>query len=72
MPPSLLSRFDLIFIMKDKPDAVRDLNIANHILKSHMAGEKIMHHKKHPIPGADDEYFKRELAPSCRRSTRCF
>ena len=63
MPPSLLSRFDLIFIMKDKPDAVRDLNIANHILKSHMAGEKIMHHKKHPIPGADDEYFKRELAP---------
>jgi replicative DNA helicase Mcm len=28
-----------------------------------MAGEKIMHHKKHPIPGANDEYLKRELAP---------
>ncbi len=63
MPPSLLSRFDLIFIMKDKPDAIRDLNIANHILKAHAAGEKIMRHKKYPIPGADEEYFKRELAP---------
>lgn len=63
MPPSLLSRFDLIFIMKDKPDTTRDRNIANHILKSHMAGEKIMRHKKYPIPGADDDYFKRELAP---------
>jgi len=63
MPPSLLSRFDLIFIMKDQPDAVRDLNIARHIIKAHSAGEKLMRHKKYPIPGADDEYFKRELAP---------
>lgn len=63
MPPSLLSRFDLIFIMKDEPNPERDLNIANHILKSHMAGEKIMRSKKYPIPGADEEYFKKELAP---------
>ncbi|MDO5844170.1 MAG: minichromosome maintenance protein MCM [Methanocorpusculum sp.] len=63
MPPSLLSRFDLIFIMKDEPNPERDLNIARHILKSHSAGEKIMRHKKYPIPGADDEYFKKELAP---------
>ncbi len=63
MPPSLLSRFDLIFIMKDEPNATRDLNIANHILKAHSAGEKIMRHRKYPIPGADEEYFKKELAP---------
>ena len=63
MPPSLLSRFDLIFILKDEPNETRDLNIANHILKSHSAGEKIMRHQKYPIPGADEEYFKQELAP---------
>lgn len=63
MPPSLLSRFDLIFIMKDEPNRDRDLAIASHILKSHSAGEKIMHHQKKPIPGADEEYFKKELAP---------
>ena len=63
MPPSLLSRFDLIFIMKDQPNETRDLNIANHILKAHSAGEKIMLHAKRPIPGVDDEYFKQELAP---------
>ncbi len=63
MPPSLLSRFDLIFVMKDQPDEKRDLNIANHILKSHSAGEEIMRNRKYPIPGADDEYFKELLRP---------
>ena len=61
MPPSLLSRFDLIFIMKDQPDETRDMHIANHILQSHSAGEEIMRHQKYPIPGADEEYFKEKL-----------
>lgn len=63
MPPSLLSRFDLIFIMKDQPNETRDLNIAKHILKAHSAGEEIMRHQKYPIKGADDEYFAELLKP---------
>jgi replicative DNA helicase Mcm len=39
MPPALISRFDLIFILLDVPDSKMDTNIANHILKSHYAGE---------------------------------
>lgn len=35
MPPSLLSRFDLIFTMKDTPEEVRDGAIAHHILTVH-------------------------------------
>ncbi len=39
LPPTLLSRFDLIFPLIDKPDAVEDTKIADHILRSHLIGE---------------------------------
>ena len=63
MPPSLLSRFDLVFILADKPEPTLDRAIGEHILKSHRVGELIQHHKKHPIEGVDDEYIQRELSP---------
>jgi len=63
MPPSLLSRFDLIFILTDKPNPELDRAIGNHILKSHGVGELIVHNKKNPIEGVDDEYIQRALAP---------
>lgn len=63
MPPSLLSRFDLIFILTDKPNPQLDRAIADHILKSHGVGELIEHHRKTPIEGVDDEYIKKELEP---------
>jgi replicative DNA helicase Mcm len=63
MPPSLLSRFDLIFIMTDQPEQKRDLAIAEHILKAHSTGELIAQHKKTPIPGVTDEYIREQLKP---------
>jgi replicative DNA helicase Mcm len=63
MPPSLLSRFDLIFILTDKPNSQLDRAIADHILKAHGVGELIEHHRKTPIEGVDDEYIKKELEP---------
>ena len=63
MPPSLLSRFDLIFIMTDQPEQKRDLAIAEHILKAHRTGELIEQHKKTPIPGVTDEYIREQLKP---------
>jgi len=39
MPPALLSRFDLIFSIIDKPNRERDSDLASHILNSHKAGE---------------------------------
>jgi len=39
MPPALLSRFDLIFSILDKPKRDRDANLAAHILNTHKAGE---------------------------------
>ncbi|WAC04246.1 MAG: minichromosome maintenance protein MCM [Methanoregula sp.] len=62
MPPTLLSRFDLIFIMADQPEPRRDLAIAEHILKTHSIGELIQQHKKTPIPGVNDAYIEQQLS----------
>ncbi len=35
LPVTLLSRFDLIFIVRDEPNAEKDRNIATHIVKLH-------------------------------------
>lgn len=39
LPPSLISRFDLIFTIVDKPDPETDLRIAKHILKFKIQGK---------------------------------
>lgn len=41
LPPSLISRFDLFFMIKDILDRKQDQNIAEHILKTHQSGEKL-------------------------------
>lgn len=41
MPPTLLSRFDLIFALRDAPNKARDEAIARHILASHRRGEAL-------------------------------
>ncbi|WP_440950091.1 minichromosome maintenance protein MCM [Methanosphaerula subterraneus] len=63
MPPSLLSRFDLIFILTDKPDHKRDEAIADFIIRSHGVGELIAQHSRDPIEGVTDEYITQQLAP---------
>jgi len=49
MPPSLLSRFDVIFVLTDKPEKEYDHNLSGHILKAHQIGEKILHNKHEGI-----------------------
>lgn len=39
MPPALISRFDMIFVLLDTPNEDMDSRIAKHILNSHYAGE---------------------------------
>ncbi len=40
LPPALVSRFDLIFLMRDIPDQELDSKICQHILRVHRAGEE--------------------------------
>lgn len=38
LPVPLLTRFDLVFIVKDEPDAARDAKLAEHVLDLHTKG----------------------------------
>jgi len=54
MPVSLLSRFDIFFIIEDKPDPEKDSLLADRIIQSHLAGEVLK-------AGEDDELALRSL-----------
>lgn len=56
LPVTLLSRFDLIFPITDRPDAVEDARIADHILKSHLVGEI-----REKMASAEEEYSRAEI-----------
>ncbi|WP_276274694.1 LAGLIDADG family homing endonuclease [Haladaptatus sp. QDMS2] len=43
LEPALISRFDLIFTVTDKPDAEKDTELAEHILRTNYAGELHTH-----------------------------
>ncbi|MFB6142614.1 MAG: LAGLIDADG family homing endonuclease, partial [Halorientalis sp.] len=43
LEPALVSRFDLIFTVTDKPDEEKDRNLAEHILTTNYAGELNTH-----------------------------
>ncbi len=55
LPPSLLSRFDLIFIVIDRPDPAKDAQMAEFILQNSMQGPNDSFESKigniAPIPG---------------------
>jgi len=56
MPPTLINRFDVIFILKDNPDRARDEAIATHVLLEHQQlAEKTF---------IDRELFKKYIAYS--------
>ncbi|HIH10152.1 MAG TPA: helix-turn-helix domain-containing protein [Candidatus Diapherotrites archaeon] len=55
LPASLISRFDLFFMIKDVLDRKKDLEIAGHILKSHKAGEMMLQRMKQGISKKDEE-----------------
>ena len=42
LPPSILSRFDLIFVLRDIPDPKRDRRLVRYILRVHKEADKIV------------------------------
>ena len=62
LPPALMSRFDLIFAMTDKPDSEKDARITKHILKVHRRGEILKNENLSDIPGMDIEAIMQETS----------
>ena len=62
LPPALLSRFDAIFTMTDRPDSAQDKNVAAHILKAHRRGEVKMHEAPEEITFVDTAEIMRDSA----------
>lgn len=54
MPATLLSRFDVIYSLVDRPDSVKDRALAEHILKEHWVGEKLKRREMGEELAADD------------------
>lgn len=53
LPPALMSRFDMIFAMTDKPEAEKDARITKHILSAHRRGE-IFENEDRMVEYSDD------------------
>ena len=66
MPPALLSRFDLIFSILDKPNRNNDTDLASHILRTHKAGEvseSIKRNKKSKYKKKYQEELEKTIMP---------
>ena len=70
LPPALLSRFDAIFTMTDRPDSVQDRKVASHILKAHRRGEVRLQESPEQITAVDTAEILRDstgLVPAMDR-----
>jgi replicative DNA helicase Mcm len=66
MPPALISRFDLIFSILDKPNRIKDTDLATHILNTHKAGElheNIMRTKLSKRTKEEKEQLMKKITP---------
>ncbi|CAH0594150.1 unnamed protein product [Chrysodeixis includens] len=64
--PTILSRFDMIFIVKDEHDQNRDITLAKHIISVHMGGDSV---ERETAAGELPLALLRRYAAYCR--TRC-
>ena len=58
LPPALMSRFDIIFTLTDKPEKNKDRNITEHILNAHRRGQVRM--MDEAPPGVDTKKILEE------------
>ena len=47
LPPSLINRFDVIFVLRDMPDKIKDESIASHVLTQYQKSENLAQIERH-------------------------
>ena len=63
LPASLVSRFDLFFLIRDVLDRKKDQEIAEHILKTHQAGELLLQKSIPPEKKKQMEELQKRITP---------
>ncbi|KAJ6355214.1 hypothetical protein OIU77_005743 [Salix suchowensis] len=58
---TILSRFDLIFIVKDKRDYSRDKTIASHIIRVHASADRTSSNARAQAPPKEENWLKRYI-----------
>lgn len=68
-PPALLSRFDVIFVLQDKPKVEFDAKLATHILNVHRGGAMLMQleHDDSPYTQDQAEALLQKVEPALAR-----
>ncbi|MDR0767966.1 MAG: minichromosome maintenance protein MCM [Methanosarcinales archaeon] len=61
MPPALLSRFDLIFLLLDVPESQMDNRIAEHVIQTHYTGELMQHKNNISSSNITQEYIDSQM-----------
>jgi replicative DNA helicase Mcm len=61
MPSTLLSRFDLIFIITDEPNITKDSIVSKHIFRVHRAGELALRKKTVRNSGITDDQIEKAM-----------
>jgi len=67
MPPAILSRFDLLYVMLDEPDDVEDERKARHIVAVHQRRDRAMHAPYTPVQLQRYIRWARSLRPTITR-----
>ncbi|MCK9322682.1 MAG: minichromosome maintenance protein MCM [Candidatus Methanomethylophilaceae archaeon] len=65
LPPALMSRFDLIFVLTDKPNAEQDRKVTDHILSVHRRGEVRQIPDETVIAGIDMKKIREQTENIC-------
>ena len=65
LPPALMSRFDLIFVLTDKPNAEQDRKVTDHILSVHRRGEVRQIPDETVIAGIDMKQIREQTENIC-------
>tara|TARA_Y100000310_G_C20697611_1_gene826802 strand:- start:825 stop:3032 length:2208 start_codon:yes stop_codon:yes gene_type:complete len=65
LPPTLISRFDLFYMIRDVLDRTKDEQISSHILKTHRLGEMISQYSKKgkKMKKTEEEALKKIATP---------
>ncbi|GKT27192.1 DNA replication licensing factor MCM7, partial [Aduncisulcus paluster] len=70
LPPALLSRFDMLFVVRDLPSEVKDRELAQHITNMHISAESSMSKEEREYRESEEKRRKEQEAKESEKKTK--